>query len=192
ADTSTHAIAVFNELFEFDCILGGLPEFCQALAHGGLRQKLRHHDGYRIRLIRRRITMLHDRRLLIAAVVPIRTLTSIPAAGGNDAVHDTQIVEYLLTARLNRLAACALEGGIDLVNQVEGDAAAGEIDCQCQACGAGAADEDVRRIGMAHCQLQTWPTANLQSWVIAGPCVADEAFAQHRCGRSRTSAQPRP
>ena len=90
----------------------------------------------------------------IASIVPIHSLRRIPATGRDNTVHDTQILEHLLTARLDSLAARTSEGSINLVDQTEGDPTAGEIYSQRQAGGTGAADQYVRRKGMAHHQLQ--------------------------------------
>jgi len=127
ADMRAHALGVLHEPIQFDSILRVVAEFCQALAHRGFGEELRYHHGYRVRLVGCRIAMQHDRRLVIASIVPIHSLRWIPATGRDNAVHDTQILEHLLATRLDSLAARTLEGSINLVDQTEADATAGEI-----------------------------------------------------------------
>jgi DNA-binding MarR family transcriptional regulator len=107
-----------------------MAEFRQALAHHALRQELRNEKRDMIRLGRSRICHLDRDRILETAVITILALRRIDAAGRDDAVEDAQILENLLTARLDTLAARSAEGAVQLLDDAEGDVTARKLDSE--------------------------------------------------------------
>jgi DNA-binding MarR family transcriptional regulator len=72
----------------------------------------------------------------------IVALGRIAAADGKQPVDDPHILEDFLTARLDALPARAAERTVELLDELEGDIPAGQLDRQRQAGGAGPRDQD--------------------------------------------------
>src|SRR5580658_384255 len=120
-----------------------MAEFRQALAHHALRQELRNEKRDMIRLGRSRICHLDRDRILETAVITILALRRIDAAGRDDAVEDAQILENLLTARLDTLAARSPERTVQLLDDAERHLTARKLDSERQPGGPCAADQDI-------------------------------------------------
>ena len=86
-----------------------VPKLGQALAHHAFGQELRHQQREAIGFGGRRVGVLDDIGLGIAAIGAVCPLRRIEAAGRGDAVEDAEILEHLLRARLDALAARAAE-----------------------------------------------------------------------------------
>ncbi len=150
SDLSAHPFAVLSEAGQLAPEFRRLPKFGQTLAHDAFGHGLRRHQRAPIGLGRRRALIVADRLVDETAIRAVHPDRRIRPARREQAVDDPVILEHLLRARLDALAARAAERRFRLLDQAEIDAAPGKIDRQRKPRRAGAADQDVGRCFLHH------------------------------------------
>jgi hypothetical protein len=138
-----HRIGILREAGKPATEARAVPQLGEPLAHHRLGPELRDHERAGIRFGRARRAMLHHRRFLAAAIGAIFTLRRIGPAGGGKPIDKPEILQHLLRARLDPLAARTAEGVLVLLDQQERNAPPREIDREREAGRAGTADEDI-------------------------------------------------
>jgi hypothetical protein len=149
-DARGHAVRVLGQADQGVAEPGAVAQLQQALAQDRLGGGLRHHQRQRVGLGRRGRTGLGHRHLGMAAVRAVAAQWRVGAAGGRQAVEHAQHGEDLQAARLQALAAGAVERPLPHLDQLEPDPAAGQFDGQDQAGGAGATDQHVGFVARFH------------------------------------------
>ena len=129
----------------------------QALAQDRFGHELRQHQRDVVGLARRRLADLLEGRVLEAAIGPMHTLRRVRPAGGDQPVDHAEILEHFEAARLDALAARAVERLGRGVDQRERDTAAGELDRQGQPGRPCAADQNVSRELFRQTHLPSFP-----------------------------------